>query len=1426
MSFGFSVSDFIAILELANRIRKAFVDAPEGFKAISDDVRGFSIVLQDVEFNSDRLSEKESKALSDVVLGCKSLLQELEKTLQKYCDISNTSSKTKIWKGLRQRLRWEPDDIRALRGRITAQISILNGFKDTVTGNNVVKLVRDLENKQREELLQWISPVNYVTKQLDLVSHRQPKSRRWLFKSPQYSQWLAENGRLLFCPGIPGAGKTFATAIVVERLQEQTGDDANTLTTFMYCSYLNLEETPTKLLCSLLRMSLQATSVPFDQVIELREQYRSSGRTLSRNEALELIRLLFSRFQRVNVLIDGVDELPSSVRRSFVADMLTLQRYYLFNLFVTSRDMPDIRKQFENQRALVLEIRSSDEDIRQFLRDHLCLLPAFVDRSTQLQDEIVASIAEASAGMLLLAELHLQSLVVKMSTKAVRVALAGLAQGSVAYDEAYAKAMKRIQSQTPEAVELAKQTLTILSCARVPLLTCDVAHALAIELNSYSFDADNIPDIEDVAAVCAGLVIVDQESNIVRLVHKSTQEYFERNMDSLLPGAQSWMASRCAKYLNIVADFGDMGPPPFYNYAKSNWGHHALACAAEMEVDGSLVGGASPGSPTMLLGSVAPQKFSIIQMVKEVAAIDSIAVDSCYGGHQSTVELLIVVNDYDVNRPTRTTDPKEFLRATLEGGERDNPARDDVLLTIAAARGDIGMIMMLLQRGADPNITGAGGQTALFIASNKGFENIVAILLDNENTNPNTKCINLSNTAGCEGFTQSYPLLVATEMGHLGCVKLLLSTATHDIADMSRNAIWYAAIRGHHSLIQEYLKCTNIDPNQAEQDTGNTPLAASIIHNPDYQDVYFDWDGVHTGVNPKDERYLNYEAYNSTPWMVAICQGDIETIQLLLPGSDVNREFPFRYTPLHKAVISRNSALVRLLLKQSGIDVTAKDHDGNTPFLQAVINGDVTTMEAFVDHGGIDFQEPNNNKESAYNFILQHGDKPRFINILLSLPNFDVNAKDSRGLTLLQSACSLFPRPENELSKALFQKETIKSGAIAHFDIEGFVATLLRNPNIDLREPLFSAALSSALTAHQKHTVMALLAHSSVNANSQNPIALLRIVCSSYFQGVRLQPRIALDPPDPLRQKEIYKELREYYRNLADQIFAIVLACESLSIVRTATSKSLVELVLHSGSGGMLKLLLNHPARLADAKVIFEDGRTWLSYAAGRRQSSQHTYNPSIVDIAPGNGHPNTLDDHSFLDVALGSCPFDFLDHADSNGKTPLIHATEARNDYATLEILKRGNPDVNLEDINGGRPLDYALYFATPEAECEPGVAFALLLRKPGIQVSFLDPNKCEELKRVTQNAENAHWGSENFYKENWEAIYNQLRCLHEGRGSSPAYGDEDGPLWTWVLFDVTSIVSLKVLHIILRRPNSMMVDWSRRFVDGAPVYCQVMTA
>jgi len=58
-----------------------------------------------------------------------------------------------------------------------------------------------------------------------------------------------------------------------------------------------------------------------------------------------------------------------------------------------------------------------------------------------------------------------------------------------------------------------------------------------VEAGESELDPDDIPDIEDMVSVCAGLVTVNNESNITRLVYYTTQECFERIREGWSPRA-------------------------------------------------------------------------------------------------------------------------------------------------------------------------------------------------------------------------------------------------------------------------------------------------------------------------------------------------------------------------------------------------------------------------------------------------------------------------------------------------------------------------------------------------------------------------------------------------------------------------------------------------------------------------------------------------------------------------------------------------------------------------------------------------------------------------------------------------------------------------------------------------------------------------
>ena len=99
-------------------------------------------------------------------------------------------------------------------------------------------------------------------------------------------------------------------------------------------------------------------------------------------------------------------------------------------------------------------------------------------------------------------------------------------------------------------------------------------------------DEENISPIELMVSVCAGLVTVDEESRIIRLVHYTTQKYLERTQNRWFPTVEADITTICVTYLSFTI-FGSghcstdslfeerLLCNPLYDYTAHYWGHHA-----------------------------------------------------------------------------------------------------------------------------------------------------------------------------------------------------------------------------------------------------------------------------------------------------------------------------------------------------------------------------------------------------------------------------------------------------------------------------------------------------------------------------------------------------------------------------------------------------------------------------------------------------------------------------------------------------------------------------------------------------------------------------------------------------------------------------------------------------------------------------------
>ena len=206
---------------------------------------------------------------------------------------------------------------------------------------------------------------------------------------------------MLFCPGIPGAGKTILTSIVIDHLSTRFQNDIDIGIAYVYFNYKQNvnKQNVENLLSSLLKQLSQERPPLLDSVKALYDQHRKKQTRPSINDLSVALQSVAAVYSRVFIIVDALDECQASdgCRATFLTEIFSLQTKTRANLFTTSRSIPEITEMFKH--SMSLEIRANGEDVRRYLEGHMSKLPTFVGRSSDLQEEIKTSVVEAVDGM-------------------------------------------------------------------------------------------------------------------------------------------------------------------------------------------------------------------------------------------------------------------------------------------------------------------------------------------------------------------------------------------------------------------------------------------------------------------------------------------------------------------------------------------------------------------------------------------------------------------------------------------------------------------------------------------------------------------------------------------------------------------------------------------------------------------------------------------------------------------------------------------------------------------------------------------------------------------------------------------------------------------------------------------------------------------
>jgi hypothetical protein len=263
-----------------------------------------------------------------------------------------------------------------------------------------VDAIQQDQSRQRlNNILEWISPTDFPAQQSDFIARRQDGTGLWFLDSPEFSKWIHGSNQTLFCPGIPGAGKTMMAATTVDHLLRTLQSDTIGVA-YIYCNYkAKADQNTTSLLAAILKQLVQARPSIAEPVTRL---YNDPNRTSTRpslEEILSALQSVLTNYSRVYIVVDALDECQEKdgTRSQLLPKLRDLQRKADMRLMVTSRFIPHIENEF--RLALRLEARASDEDVKRFVIGQMYRLPKCIQRDNELQRFVQDKIVEAADGM-------------------------------------------------------------------------------------------------------------------------------------------------------------------------------------------------------------------------------------------------------------------------------------------------------------------------------------------------------------------------------------------------------------------------------------------------------------------------------------------------------------------------------------------------------------------------------------------------------------------------------------------------------------------------------------------------------------------------------------------------------------------------------------------------------------------------------------------------------------------------------------------------------------------------------------------------------------------------------------------------------------------------------------------------------------------
>ena len=326
-----------------------------------------------------------------------------------------------------------------------------------------------------------------------------------------------------------------------------------------------------------------------------------------------------------------------------------------------------------------------------------------------------------------------------------------------------------------------------------------------------------------------------------------------------------------------------------------------------------------------------------------------------------------------------------LLKQGISANAESSPS-GGIPLLVAAERGQLACMQILLDAGAKVNHTSKNGGTALYLASRKGHARAVDLLLQHGakvngwssgNNDPlcvaalngHTVCVQRLFRAGARIVTgRQYgfsALHNAAQNGHAKTLKYLLDLgvcANDESSPSGATALVIAAAKGQVGCLRTLLKA-GADVNRPDQNGHTAQLSAAACDQPQALALLLEHGAVIKG----------WSSYKSDPLCKAASGGHLTCVEILLAaGAPIVSGREYGFSALDCAAQNGHAGIVELLAQSADVVNTESTPYGATPLLTAARKGRLVCMEILLQ-AGADPHRADDNGHTALEYAVRNG---------------------------------------------------------------------------------------------------------------------------------------------------------------------------------------------------------------------------------------------------------------------------------------------------------------------------------------------------------------------------------------------------------------------------------------------------------------------